>query len=227
MIRASLLQPPPPKTAVVVILTTRLEPFVLGGGPNLPPPEIVPTWTGGLRVQYKFKKMREDVWNLVFSKRKVLEKEIESWLRVLGLMDEDEGAVQNNDPTTARQEEDRHSRFVNTDPVQGSQEMGNMYHSGKRVISSPLYQTPSSNTTNEKSHRKDDNNTGISKNGLEQKGPAYYGCLAGGQRIDYLLQEKEIEVTNEYIFAITAHVLYWQNKDLSLFIARHLYDKDV
>lgn len=30
-------------------------------------------------------------------------------------------------------------------------------------------------------------------------------------------QEKEIEITNEYIFALGAHVLYWASKDLSNF----------
>ncbi|CAM9395019.1 unnamed protein product [Phaeothamnion confervicola] len=48
------------------------------------------------------------------------------------------------------------------------------------------------------------------------------GLLAGGRRIDYSLQEKEIEVTNEYIFALGAHVIYWTTKDLSLFMAKQI-----
>ncbi|CAN0172370.1 unnamed protein product, partial [Hapterophycus canaliculatus] len=39
------------------------------------------------------------------------------------------------------------------------------------------------------------------------------GALAGGRRIDYCLQEKEFEVTNEYIFALGSHVIYWGSKD--------------
>jgi hypothetical protein len=35
-------------------------------------------------------------------------------------------------------------------------------------------------------------------------------------------QEKEIEVANEYIFAIGAHVLYWGSKDLCNFIVKHV-----
>lgn len=33
-----------------------------------------------------------------------------------------------------------------------------------------------------------------------------------------VVQEKEIEITNEYIFALGAHVLYWASKDLSNFL---------
>lgn len=36
------------------------------------------------------------------------------------------------------------------------------------------------------------------------------------------LQEKEFEVTNEYIFALGSHVLYWASKDVSLFIAQRI-----
>ncbi|GMH56920.1 hypothetical protein TrRE_jg5291, partial [Triparma retinervis] len=48
------------------------------------------------------------------------------------------------------------------------------------------------------------------------------GRLNGGERVDYVLQEKEIESTNEYLFALGAHSMYWGEKDLSLFIYRQL-----
>lgn len=35
------------------------------------------------------------------------------------------------------------------------------------------------------------------------------GRLNGGQRIDYVLQEKPIESLNEYLFALGSHVCYW------------------
>ena len=35
-------------------------------------------------------------------------------------------------------------------------------------------------------------------------------------------QEKEFEVTNEYIFALGSHVIYWTSKDVSLFIAQQV-----
>ena len=48
------------------------------------------------------------------------------------------------------------------------------------------------------------------------------GKLNQGRRIDYMLQEKEIEISNEYVFAIGAHSAYWDEKDLSMFIAKEL-----
>jgi len=48
------------------------------------------------------------------------------------------------------------------------------------------------------------------------------GKLNGGRRVDYMLQEKEIENANEYVFALGAHSGYWDEKDLSLFVAREL-----
>jgi DDHD domain len=49
------------------------------------------------------------------------------------------------------------------------------------------------------------------------------GQLNQGRRIDYMLQEKEIENANEYVAALAAHSSYWIEKDLSLFIARQMY----
>ncbi len=48
------------------------------------------------------------------------------------------------------------------------------------------------------------------------------GSLNRGQRIDYMLQEKELESANEYVAALAAHSCYWLEKDLSLFIARQI-----
>jgi len=49
------------------------------------------------------------------------------------------------------------------------------------------------------------------------------GQLNQGRRVDYMLQEKEIENANEYVAALAAHSSYWIEKDLSLFIARQIY----
>ncbi|GAX11885.1 hypothetical protein FisN_20Lh056 [Fistulifera solaris] len=48
------------------------------------------------------------------------------------------------------------------------------------------------------------------------------GALNQGRRIDYMLQEKEIESANEYVAALAAHSSYWIEKDLSMFIARQI-----
>jgi hypothetical protein len=53
------------------------------------------------------------------------------------------------------------------------------------------------------------------------------GNLNRGQRIDYMLQEKEIEAANEYFAALAAHSCYWLEKDLSLFVARQICIRDL
>jgi DDHD domain len=48
------------------------------------------------------------------------------------------------------------------------------------------------------------------------------GNLNEGRRIDYMLQEREIEHANEYVAALAAHSSYWIEKDLSLFVAQQI-----
>lgn len=48
------------------------------------------------------------------------------------------------------------------------------------------------------------------------------GLLCEGLPLDYALQEKEMEVANQYLFALTAHVLYWESKDACMFMAKQL-----
>ena len=48
------------------------------------------------------------------------------------------------------------------------------------------------------------------------------GSLNGGRRIDFMLQEKEIDRANEYLAALAAHSCYWLEKDLSLFISNEI-----
>lgn len=47
--------------------------------------------------------------------------------------------------------------------------------------------------------------------------------LNKGHRIDYVLQEKPIEVVNEYLSALTSHTCYWESEDSALFILKVLY----
>lgn len=42
-----------------------------------------------------------------------------------------------------------------------------------------------------------------------QKESIKMGCLNRGQRFDFVLQEKPIEILNEYLFALSSHVCYW------------------
>ena len=48
------------------------------------------------------------------------------------------------------------------------------------------------------------------------------GNLNQGRRIDFMIQEKEIENASEYVAALSAHSSYWTEKDLSLFVARQI-----
>ncbi|XP_059611672.1 mucin-2 [Phlebotomus argentipes] len=49
------------------------------------------------------------------------------------------------------------------------------------------------------------------------------GRLNQARRIDYVLQEAPLEFFNEYIFALTSHVCYWQSEDTILFVVKEIY----
>ncbi|CAG9759398.1 unnamed protein product [Ceutorhynchus assimilis] len=49
------------------------------------------------------------------------------------------------------------------------------------------------------------------------------GRLNKGRRIDYVLQEGPLEFFNEYIFALTSHVCYWESEDTVLLILKEIY----
>ncbi|CAK9299242.1 unnamed protein product [Gordionus sp. m RMFG-2023] len=49
------------------------------------------------------------------------------------------------------------------------------------------------------------------------------GNMNAGRRIDFALQEKPIEIFNEYIFALHSHVCYWESEDTILMILNELY----
>ncbi|XP_058803770.1 SEC23-interacting protein-like isoform X2 [Phymastichus coffea] len=49
------------------------------------------------------------------------------------------------------------------------------------------------------------------------------GKLNGGRRIDYVLQEAPFEYINEYLFALTSHVCYWESEDTMLLILKEIY----
>lgn len=49
------------------------------------------------------------------------------------------------------------------------------------------------------------------------------GQLNQSKRLDYVLQEAPLEFFNEYLFALTAHVCYWESADTILFIVKEIY----
>ncbi|XP_059473990.1 proline-rich protein 36-like [Neocloeon triangulifer] len=54
--------------------------------------------------------------------------------------------------------------------------------------------------------------------------PALLGKLNGGRRVDYVLQEAPLESFNQYIFALSSHVCYWESEDTMLLILREIYN---
>ncbi|NXL84678.1 DDHD2 Phospholipase, partial [Alectura lathami] len=57
----------------------------------------------------------------------------------------------------------------------------------------------------------------------EEPSPINVGRLNGGNRIDYVLQEKPIESFNEYLFALQGHLCYWESEDTVLLVLKEIY----
>ncbi|KAM6996284.1 triacylglycerol hydrolase DDHD2 [Passerculus sandwichensis] len=57
----------------------------------------------------------------------------------------------------------------------------------------------------------------------EESPPINVGRLNGGNRIDYVLQEKPIESFNEYLFALQGHLCYWESEDTVLLVLKEIY----
>ncbi|XP_037805801.1 uncharacterized protein LOC119599926 isoform X2 [Lucilia sericata] len=49
------------------------------------------------------------------------------------------------------------------------------------------------------------------------------GKLNDSKRVDYVLQEAPLEFINEYIFALSSHVCYWDSEDTILFVMKEIY----
>jgi len=52
------------------------------------------------------------------------------------------------------------------------------------------------------------------------------GSLNLGKRIDYQLQERPLEMFNEYMFAFQSHTGYWASEDVALLLLRQIYEKE-
>ncbi|XP_039528519.1 SEC23-interacting protein isoform X1 [Pimephales promelas] len=57
----------------------------------------------------------------------------------------------------------------------------------------------------------------------EEETHVQVGLLNGGNRIDYVLQEKPIESFNEYLFALQSHLCYWESEDTALLLLKEIY----
>ena len=47
--------------------------------------------------------------------------------------------------------------------------------------------------------------------------------LNSGRRIDFVLQEAPLESFNEYVFAVTSHLCYWESEDTALMVIKEIY----
>jgi len=44
-----------------------------------------------------------------------------------------------------------------------------------------------------------------------------------GRRVDYVIQEAPLESFNEYLFAISSHLCYWESEDICLMVLKEIY----
>ncbi|XP_055913448.1 mucin-2 isoform X2 [Eupeodes corollae] len=51
------------------------------------------------------------------------------------------------------------------------------------------------------------------------------GKLNDSKRVDYVLQEAPLEFFNEYLFALSSHVCYWESEDTILFVMKQIYNE--
>nr|XP_034821848.2 phospholipase DDHD2 isoform X2 [Pan paniscus]XP_054972439.1 phospholipase DDHD2 isoform X2 [Pan paniscus] len=73
------------------------------------------------------------------------------------------------------------------------------------------------------SEKPSDVNTEETSVAVKEVLPINVGMLNGGQRIDYVLQEKPIESFNEYLFALQSHLCYWESEDTVLLVLKEIY----
>uniref|UniRef100_A0A1I8PDN0 DDHD domain-containing protein n=1 Tax=Stomoxys calcitrans TaxID=35570 RepID=A0A1I8PDN0_STOCA len=69
--------------------------------------------------------------------------------------------------------------------------------------------------------RTDSVSTAVSDDMMEVDFPL--GKLNDSKRIDFVLQEAPLEFINEYIFALSSHVCYWDSEDTILFVMKEIY----
>ena len=212
-----------------------------------PNPDILPTWQGKLRYQYQLKKMFSDIFNVLWSTKDSIEHGIEQYLENLGLIDENLFLSNHNDNI----EDENEIEIYSSDEKEGAigdkdydvKDGGEVDFNPQGIIvssSDSTFVVDNDNVPNilfsinksEKEIKKSSEMKKKARIGMHAKTnfkdgvtkKVNYGRLCMGNRIDYSLQEKEIEITNEYIFAVGAHVLYWASKDLANFIAERTSD---
>lgn len=175
---------------------------------------IIRTFEGKLRFQYQVRDAFRVMWQRLRNWRREFEFQVERDVRRFGLVESPTTPPQSESwptPFTAERETDNDGNASDaSDYANGSVTLTDL--GSTEAPSSPMV----IQATQEPESHEDHNDDGSVRD------ESVYGRLCQGLPIDYTLQENEIEVTNEYLFALTAHVIYWTNRDASLFVAQHL-----
>ncbi|GLD99068.1 hypothetical protein PINS_up007786 [Pythium insidiosum] len=162
---------------------------------------IIRTFEGKLRFQYQLRNSFRRMWQKLRHWRRNFETQVECAVRSIGLVE------------TAT-------------PLLGYDSSASASSGSSSVSNAATAPASSLSSSTEAEHRQrgamlllptDREDEGDHVDNYE-----VYGRLCQGLPIDYSLQENEIEITNEYLFALTAHVIYWGNRDASLFVAQKM-----
>lgn len=175
---------------------------------------IIRTFEGKLRFQYQVRDAFRVMWQRLRNWRREFEFQVERDVRRFGLVES---------PTTPPQPASWPTSFTADREADndGNASDASDYANGSVTLTdlgsteAPATPVVIQATQEPESHEERNDDGSV-------RDESVYGRLCQGLPIDYTLQENEIEVTNEYLFALTAHVIYWTNRDASLFVAQQL-----
>ena len=173
-------------------------------------PTIVSTFEGKLRFQYQLKNQVKHLWKNIRFNLKNFELTVENFLLYFGLVEEPEksDSFMATNAIVAITEQVTEHGYNNNSNKGGNK---NNY----------ILKSPTSYYFENDKHEEEKKDHDLIANSRK------YGRLCRGYPIDYTLQENEFEITNEYLFALTAHVIYWTNRDLSLFMAKKIWKEEL
>lgn len=154
---------------------------------------IIRTFEGKLRFQYQLRNSFRRMWTKLRQWRRNFETQVENAVLSVGLVEAVSPALGYSTASSTAPSTPHAHRMLDT--IAGESEGGML----SRLVSA--------------TEREDEDNAGRQE---------VFGKLCQGLPIDYSLQENEIEITNEYLFALTSHVIYWGNRDASLFVAQKM-----
>lgn len=181
----------------------RIEPIINSGRANSKA-AIIRTFEGKLRFQYQLRNSFRTMWQTLRQWRRDFEFDVAHAAHSIGLVEEHAVFRPDSRLTMAMS------------PLADVLALTSEAHSIGSGSSTPRPMMVVQ-------HRRHERATSPSRSiDEEARDVNVYGRLCQGKPVDYSLQENEIEIANEYLFALTAHVIYWSNRDASLFVAQKL-----